>query len=62
METSGQKYITVEFNGTRKEILAEKLPAAREMESIMQAAARKSGIPQEEIHRLYTLRIVTDEA
>ena len=53
--------ILVEFGGTRKEILKEKLPQAQEMEAYMQATARKAGLPEQEIEEMYTLRIVKDE-
>ena len=61
MERNNSKWITVEFGGTRKSILREKLPEAREMEAYMQATARKAGISEKRIEELYTLRIVKDE-
>ena len=53
-------YILVEFNGTRKAILKEKLPEAQQMAAEMQALALKAGYPQEEAEKLYTLKIVKD--
>ena len=58
MNQDNGKWIMVEFSGTRKSILKDKLPEAREMEALMQATARKFGISEEEIQKLYTLRIV----
>jgi alkylhydroperoxidase/carboxymuconolactone decarboxylase family protein YurZ len=55
-----QETIVVEFNGTRKAILKEKLPEARQMEAHMQAAARKAGMPEQEIKEMFTLRIVEE--
>ena len=60
MNQDNGKWIMVEFSGTRKSILKEKLPEAREMEALMQATARKVGISEKEIEELYTLRIVED--
>ena len=63
MQTPKQKedpYILVEFNGTRKAILKEKLPEARKMETQMQEAARRAGYPEQEIKDMFTLRIVKE--
>ena len=61
MPQDSSKWITVEFDGARKSILKEKLPEAQKMEAEMQAAARKAGIPEQEIAESFTLRIVKDE-
>ena len=55
------KWITVEFNGTRKSILKEKLPEAQQMAAEMQALARKSGMPEVQVQELFTLKTVKDE-
>lgn len=63
MQTPKQKedpYILVEFNGTRKAILKEKLPEAQKMEAQMQEAARRAGYPEQEIKDMFTLRIVKE--
>ena len=53
-------YILVEFGGTRKVILREKLSKARETEAYMQKMARKAGKSPEEIKQHFTLRIVEE--
>lgn len=53
-------YILVEFGGTRKPILREKLPEAKQMEQHMQALARKAGKSPEEIKQQFTLQIVEE--
>ena len=61
MDSNKNPYVLVEFNGTRKAILREKLPEARKMEAYMQDASRKAGTPPQEIAEQFTLRILEDK-
>lgn len=56
------KRVMVEFNGTRKTILREKLPEAEKMAKEMYNLAIKAGYPEEYAKEHFTLRIVKDES
>lgn len=56
-----QKMVTVEFNGTRKSILEEKLPEAQKMAEELYKAALKTGYPDSYAKEHFTLRIMKDE-
>ena len=60
-QTSGE-WVTVEFNGERKQILREKLPEAQQMAAHMQEAARREGYPEERIKEEFTLRIAEEDS
>ena len=53
-------YILVEFAGTRKLILKEKLQEAEAMAEHMRQWAAKAGLSPKEIEQMYTLKIVKD--
>lgn len=55
-----QEMIVVEFNGTKKRILKDRLQEARQMEAQMQSAARKTGVSEQEIKEMFTLRIMEE--
>ena len=65
METNNphpDPYILIEFNGTQRAILREKLPEAEQMAADMRALAIKAGHTPEQAEQLFTLRIVRDES
>ena len=55
-----EKWIMVEFNGTRKSILKERLPDAQKMADEMYSLAIKAGYTEEYAKEHFTLRIVKD--
>lgn len=60
MKENKDPYMLVEFGGTRKVILREKLSKARETEAYMQEMARKAGYSEQRIKEQFTLRIVEE--
>ena len=56
-----QKMITVEFNGTRKSILEEKLPEAQKMAEELYNAALRAGYPETYAKGHFTIQIIKDK-
>ena len=55
-----QKFVTVEFNGTRKSILEEKLQEAQMMAKELYDTSLKAGYPQSYAKEHFTLRIIQE--
>ena len=56
------EWILVEFNGTRKTILREKLPEAEKMAEELYNLAIKAGYTEQYAEDHFTLRVVKDES
>lgn len=55
------EWVLVEFNGTRKTILREKLPEAEKMAEEMYDLAIRAGCPEQYAKDHFALRIVAEE-
>ena len=55
------EWVLVEFNGTRKTILREKLPEAEKMAEGMYHQAIRGGYPEQYAKYHFALRIVAEE-